>query len=133
MRQTNRGFTLTELLVVIAILAILAWVAVPSYFSYLEGSRRSEAHVGLLALAQAQEQFYAVNNTYTNDITNNLLALVADQTSISGAGNYTFSVTAADATTFTLSADPQNAQAGDTGCDPITLNGAGARLPADCW
>ena len=126
-----RGFTLLELMVVLVILAIIATVAVPSYFNYLQSSRRSEAHAGLLALAQVQEQFYINNNTYSNNV-GTLTGLIQDANLV-GNVNYTYTVPVANAATFTVRATAQAAQAGDTGCTVIELDAAGSRTPAACW
>lgn len=130
MARRNAGFTLVEVMITVVILTILGMVAVPAYFGFLQESRRSEAHTALLALAAAQEQWYANNNTYTADITD-LLAFVPAQ--VVGQTNYTYQVTAADNSTFTLQADAQAAQAGDAACTAITLNEQGSRMPVACW
>ncbi|TDY01169.1 type IV pilin protein [Thiohalophilus thiocyanatoxydans] len=62
--RNQSAFTLIELMIVIAIIGIIAAIAVPSYTSYLEKSRMSEADKNIAALKQAQEQFYLENNAY---------------------------------------------------------------------
>ncbi|MFP3874710.1 MAG: type IV pilin protein [Thiohalophilus sp.] len=53
-----------ELMIVIAILGILASIAIPTYNGYLERSRMSEAKRNIVALRQAQEEYYLENNEY---------------------------------------------------------------------
>ncbi len=59
---------------------------------------------------------------------------------LSSEGFYTLSIVAnsASGNGYTVSADPQNAQAGDSECDPmtVTINAAtprGLRGPDGCW
>ncbi len=127
------GFTLTEVIVTVAIVAIIGVVAVPSYFSYLQDSRRAEAHTALLALAQAQEQWFINNNTYTGTVANLQPLIPAIVNNNIQQGNYAYAITAANNTAFTLTATAQAAQAGDTACSVITLTSAGAQTPAGCW
>lgn len=135
MVKNSRGFTLMEIVVTIAILSILAMVALPSYFSYLTESRRSEAYTVMLALAQAEEQWFTNNNIYTsnvNSLTPLIPAIIANNVN---QGNYTFTIPVANATTFTIQADAVagGQQAGDTGCTTMTLTSAGVQGPANCW
>jgi type IV pilus assembly protein PilE len=131
-----RGFTLMEVLVTVGIIAILGMIAGPSYFSYLTESRRAEAHTTLLALAQAQEQWFTSNNAYTNTMANLeplIPAIVANNVN---QGNYTFAMTVTagpPAFTATANAVAGGPQAGDTGCTSITLTSAGVQGPAGCW
>jgi len=130
-----RGFTLMEVMVTVAVLAILGIVAVPSYFNYLTESRRAEAYTTLLALAQAEEQWFTNNNTYTNSVaslTPLIPAIIANNVN---QGNYAFTIPVANGTTFTVQADAVagGPQAGDTGCTTITLTAAGVQGPAACW
>jgi len=117
-----------ELLIVVAIIGIIAAVAYPSYQNQMMQSRRSDAQVALLRMADAQERWYLQNNTYTTVVAN-----------VGGTGTennwYQLAVTAADASTYTLTATPVagGPQAGDGTCPAITINQAGQKLPAACW
>jgi type IV pilus assembly protein PilE len=68
-RQSNvrsqRGFTLVELMITVVIVSILASIAIPSYTSYIQKSRRTEAKSALLNLASLEERFFSTNNSYT--------------------------------------------------------------------
>ncbi len=68
-KNTQKGFTLIELMIVVAILGILSAIALPSYTRYVEKSRRTDAKVELLRIAQLQESFFAQNLTYANSLT----------------------------------------------------------------
>ena len=135
MVRKGRGFTLVEMLVTVALLAILGMVAVPSYFSYLTGSRRAEAHTTLLALAQAQEQWFINNNTYTATVANLTPLIPAIINNNVNQGNYTFTIPVATNAAFTVQADAVagGPQAGDAGCTSLTLTSAGVQGPAACW
>ena len=133
MKKQN-GFTLIELMIVVAIIGILASIAYPSYQRYMLESRRSDAHIALLSMADAQERFFLQNNFYTTDVTQ-----VGNAASLEGF--YTLAVTAADANSYTLTAIPVagSAQAQDVGCEgtaaanTITLTSARQKTPATCW
>lgn len=91
-----RGFSLIELLIVVFIVAILAAIALPSYFSQVQKSRRTEAKGALTQLASMQEQFRTEQNRYVTDLTE--LGLGAAGWNDSENGYYEISVVAADAT-----------------------------------
>jgi type IV pilus assembly protein PilE len=63
------GFSLVELMVTLLILAIMMSIAIPSYRSQLEKSRRSEAKALLNEIAALQESFRTEQNRYTADLT----------------------------------------------------------------
>ena len=64
-RSSNQsGFTLLELLMVVIIIAILAAIAVPSYFRTAERSRAAEALQVLASIRGAQLRYYAQNGAY---------------------------------------------------------------------
>ena len=67
-KNTQKGFTLIELMIVVAILGILSAIALPSYNRYVEKSRRTDAKVELLRIAQLQESYFAQNLSYANSL-----------------------------------------------------------------
>lgn len=146
MQALVKGFTLIELIIVIVIVAILAAVAIPSYQQMMENGRRSDAISTAKALQLAQETlrancpFYAQNLGANNVCGANAGATTVGFAAASNEGFYTLSIAAGTATgnAYTISADPQGAQASDTDCDPMTLavsaaDPQGAEGPAGCW
>lgn len=60
----NRGFTLIELMIVVAVVAILAGVALPSYFDYVRRGQLPEAQAALSDFRVKMEQYYQDNRSY---------------------------------------------------------------------
>ena len=127
LRQRVRGITLLELMIVVVIVGILAAIAYPSYQEYVLRSHRADAQADLLELAQWLERRYTVNNQYSG-------TLPFNQTPRSGAARYNLTVTFPNNQSFTLTATPAGAQAGDT-CGTMTINqlGATTAAQANCW
>lgn len=133
--KRQRGFTLIELMIVVAVIAVLATIAIPSYQNYADRTRRADAQSDMLELAQALERGRINTNEYASDIAN----LPFQQSPQSGNGVfYLFSLNST-ATTFTLTATPQNRQTNDR-CGTLTLDQAGRRTATldgaavtDCW
>jgi type IV pilus assembly protein PilE len=130
MRPSKRikGFTLIELMISVAIVGILAGIAYPSYISHVTKSRRADATVALLGLANAMERRYTETNSYcdaggtggedtcgtadTNDTGSP--SIYSAQSPIDGGTKY-YDLTIYSVTdnTYTLVANPINSQAGD--------------------
>ena len=63
----DKGITLIELLVVILIIGVLAAVAIPSYSSYMQRARRTDAKTALEQVRAAQEVWRAERGSYATD------------------------------------------------------------------
>ncbi|MBI2771381.1 MAG: prepilin-type N-terminal cleavage/methylation domain-containing protein [Burkholderiales bacterium] len=135
------GFTLIELMIVVAIVGIIAAVALPSYTSYVARARRADARVTLLQAAQFMQRFYAANDRYDIDRSNNTAiaqmptalknspadstAMYQLNTSITTAGNYTASLTT---TAYTLTMAPiSGGRMATDSCGFYTLTSSGVK------
>ena len=131
MTRKEQGFTLIEMMIVVAIIGILAGIAYPSYQAYVERSRRGDAITSLLELIQTQERFMARCGHYATKLEG--VAKCNDgneglgQKTQSQEGFYQLSLASSGATTYTLKAIPQGAQANDTECAELTLDHLGER------
>lgn len=138
MKMRATGFTLIELMVTVTIVAILTAIALPSYRTYVLKSHRTVAINALMNLASQQARFYTTNNTYATNLTT--LGYTSNTYPIPDANShyYDLSVTAANATSFTLQAAPVGNQANDT-CGNFTYTDLGVKgvngtaSVQDCW
>lgn len=119
----HTGFTLIELMIVVAIIGVLGAIAYPSYNSYMIKSKRADAKVGLSKLADKQERFYLQNNIYTNDFG----AAGLNTSTTSDEGYYTFTIPAADATGFTLTASRVGGAGADVDCVTMSQTSTGLK------
>jgi type II secretion system protein G len=107
------AFTLIELLVVIVIMGFLTALVLPYYGRNVAKSRQAAAQAQLCAVQQAQETYKFQYGSYTANT-----ALLSNW--LNTSGNYTFTVTAANATTFTAQA--QGNIDGDVTLDQWTID-----------
>lgn len=151
MKRTQSGFTLVELMIVVAIVGILASIAVPSYQESVRKSRRADAKGALMGLANAMERHFTETNSYCDaggagggdscgladsDFGKPSVYTPSGET----ATYYDFTINDdITASTYTLSATPVGAQAGDK-CGTLTLTNTGLKdvvgaelTKADCW
>jgi type IV pilus assembly protein PilE len=127
----SAGFTLIELMIVVGIVAILAAVAIPSYQESVRRGRRADARVAMTNLATRLERCFTQFGAYDADDCE--IASPAD----SPEGFYEVTVET-EAATWTLTAEPQGAQADDEACGTFTLTNTGQRdvsgtTPERCW
>lgn len=64
----KKGLTLIELLIVLAIISILALIGVPAYIGQQKRAARTEAYTNLESLRLLEEQYFADNGTYTDNL-----------------------------------------------------------------
>ena len=138
MKRISRlhGFTLVELMVVVTLIAILAAIAVPAYQDFVRKARRADAKRDLTAVQLAQERWRANNVAYTTTLvgTPGLNWHVTTT-----EGYYTLTITAADATSYNITATPVagKSQANDS-CGTFAVNESGPNTTgsyakAECW
>lgn len=135
------GFSLIELMIVVAIVGIIGAVAYPSYVEQIRQSKRTDAQIALQQLAQRQESYFVRNYAYAANLT--VLGYGAN-TIDSPEGEYDITLSAATASTYTLSATPDSlsGQAHDKTCSSFTLDHMGRKASKDnnntvttdkCW
>jgi type IV pilus assembly protein PilE len=112
----SRGFTLIEMMITVAIVAILAGVAMPSYFDYVRRGQLPEAQAALSDFRVKMEQFYQDNRAYGT-------ANCADSATLPSWAISTPTLTYTSAQYFTYSCALRNAGQGYT----ITATGSAGR------
>ncbi len=130
----TKGFTLIELMVTVAIISILSMIALPSYQSHIQKSRRIDAKNALVALQLAQEKYRGNNATYADSLS----ALGLSTTS--AQGHYVIALTAPTSnspsgTAYRATATATGLQTQDTGCQTLVVTQTGFVVDssAACW
>lgn len=131
-----KGFTLIELMIVVAVIGILTAIAYPSYQDSVRKSRRTDAKSALLELAQFMERNYTLSNRYDKDSSGAAVVLPYTETPKDGTAKYyNLSISASDAQSFTLKAEPKNSQVSDT-CGDLSITNTGEKTASgigQCW
>jgi type IV pilus assembly protein PilE len=146
--KSLKGFSLIELMIAVAIVAIIAAIALPSYTNYVARANRSDAKVGLQNTAQALERCFTRFSAYNSDDCP-IAGQITDSNVIEVPGGgatstYEISASALDVTSYTLQAEPVNAQEARENnlgqCGTFQLDQRGNRTMADasqdadrCW
>lgn len=128
-RARTRGFTLIELMIVIAILGILASIAIPAYQDSVRKAKRADAQGALMGLANAMERHFTANNSFLGAAAaaadTGAPGIFATQVPVDGGtAYYNLTISAATASSYTLTATATGGQAGDGN---LTLTNTGAR------
>jgi type IV pilus assembly protein PilE len=124
------GFTLIEVMVVTVIIAILATIAVPSYQAYVRRSNRAAAESLLMDMATRQQQRFLDVRGYSPSVADLGIAVPAEV-----SNHYAVEIRpiAGPPPGYRIVATPTGSQAQDSKCSPVSIDQAGARLPAGCW
>ena len=133
-RINQAGITLIELMIAVVIIGILASIAYPSYTSYLQKSRRADAHSALMEIELEQQRIRATGNAYRELSDLNLRETTSDNKS--SGGHYNINITLISGSSFTATASATGSQANDTECAEMKIEVAPGQTsydPADCW
>jgi type IV pilus assembly protein PilE len=143
----SKGFTLVELMITVVVLSILVSIAIPSYSSYIQRSRRTDAKSALLNFATMEERFYSTLNKYSSTTTDFGYAAGPWPVTV-GSGYYNVTVSNVNLpqigqpATYTITAVAINSQAQDTQCATFQVFSNGTQLAftsanvdntATCW
>jgi type IV pilus assembly protein PilE len=117
-QDKSTGFTLIEVMIVVAIVAIIAAVALPSYKSQIQATRRGAAAGCLLEIAQQMERRYTSSLSYNSTTTLPGIGCVTSQ-----AQNYTFEFATGNprTTTYVIQATVIGGLTTDS-CGDLTIN-----------
>jgi type IV pilus assembly protein PilE len=103
-KQSASGFTLIEVMITVAVVAIIAAIALPSYFDYVTRSRLVEARANLADMRTRMEQFFLDNRAYPAACVASTATPSSTQIRLPGNAkffNYTCSLLSATAYTIT--------------------------------
>lgn len=137
------GFTLIELMITVVVATILIAIAIPSYKSEIEKSRRTDAKTAVLDLAAREQRFYSLQNSFTTSFSNLGYASGTPTSVTVGSGYYTVSLSTTTPTGgFTVTATATGSQTADTACQTFTVDNTGLQKAYDasnndntttCW
>lgn len=110
-RNNKSGFTLLEVIIVIIIVGVLASLALPRFFSTVEFSKSSEALSNMGVVRQAIERCYlSSSGTYVGCT---MTTLDTDDPSTAPGTRFTYSISGATASAYTIQATRLTVDGGD--------------------
>jgi type IV pilus assembly protein PilE len=136
-----RGFTLVELMVTVGIVAILGTIAMSTYHSQVQKSRRTDARSAVLDLAGREEKLFSTTNAYSATPSDLGYGAVGDTFPITvGSGYYQVTVTVPNPPiSYSVTATTFGTQVDDTKCITLSVDqlgsqtSTGSETAANCW
>jgi type IV pilus assembly protein PilE len=141
-RTISRGFTLIELMVTVAIVAILGTIAMATYTSQIQKSRRTDARSAVMDLAGREEKLFSTTNAYSAVPSDLGYAPAGGPTDIwpitVGSGYYQVTVTTPTPVSYVITATTFGIQINDTRCVSFSVDQLGSQTAtgtdaAACW
>lgn len=136
-RRAGCGFTLMELMIAVVIVGVLAAIALPSYFAYVQRGNRAQAKQFMGDLANREEQYLLDQRSYTATVGAGGLATTSPSET---AGYYTFGIAvspnndclgaALPPLGYTITATAIGSQGSDGN---LCLDSLNQKTPADKW
>ncbi|HPW77257.1 MAG TPA: type IV pilin protein [Candidatus Omnitrophota bacterium] len=100
--MSKKGFSLAEILIVVVVASVLVAISVPNFLKTIEKENARQAMTYLRLIRSAQKVYHSNHGTYVN-----CADVAAIRTNLGieiNNGDYSFTVTGADGTTFTANA-----------------------------
>ncbi len=127
------GYTLVDVFITMTMICILCSISYPAYVHYLHVSRRSDAHISILKIANLQEQYFLYHHKYLS--LDELTEFSNSDLSLSEKGYYRINIEGRGSS-YLISAEVLNSQSSDSACTKLTLDNSGLKGSTsgqDCW
>lgn len=121
-KNNKSGFTLLEIIIVIIIVGVLASLALPRFFSTVEYSKSTEALTSMSAIRQSMERCYLMSpGTYSGCGDGGFSELDIEDPALSPNAHFTYAITGANATGYTITATRSASDGGDGASTVVIL------------
>ena len=102
--RPSRGASLLEVVIVLTVIGVLITISTPSFRRSLEQTHADVAGANLRAIWNAQRLYWLELRTYATALSDLETFDLVDSSIVAGSARYSYSITAADAVSFTAAA-----------------------------